>query len=110
MSRKLERKSLNKTIAVRDIIHGSSFGELLNITTEGLMILVDEDLAPHSIFQLSLQLPEEIEGSTTIELGVDCLWCRKTDNFNRYWAGFHVIDASDVAVRQIEVLIDHYSE
>lgn len=110
MSRRLERVELNQTIVITDIITGKRFGELINVTTEGLMIMTDEEIATHSIFQLSMQLPVEIAGENTIELGADCLWCRKAENFSRHWAGFHIIDASDTAVSQLGELIDHYQK
>jgi hypothetical protein len=110
MPRKLERFELNQTITVDDVINGGQFGELINVTVEGLMVITDKEIPTHSIFQLSLKLPIEIEGSNTVELGADCLWCRKVENFHRYWSGFHIIDASDTALAQLEELIAHYSK
>lgn len=109
MARKLERKTISQTITVRDTINGGEFGEVLNITIEGLMLLLDREISAGSIFQLSLQLPTPIAGSDTIELGADCLWSRKAENFHRYWAGFQIIDASDKAIEQIEQLISDYA-
>lgn len=110
MSRKLERVELNQTIIVTDTITAKRFGELVNVSAEGLMIMTDNEIATHSIFQLCIKLPTEITGHDTIELGADCLWCRKAENFTRYWAGFQIIDASDEAVQQINQLIAHYQK
>jgi len=110
MTRKQDRKEINQTIPVVDVINGGEFGELINITTEGLMVISDQPRSPHSIFQLSLQLPTELEGSLTLELGADCLWCREATNFNRHWAGLQIIDISDQGLKQIEQLILLYSE
>lgn len=108
MARKLERKELNQAIVVLDTINGGVFGELVNITTEGLMVMTDREIETQAIFQLSLQLPEMIKGVDHIIVGADCLWCRRAENFYRYWAGFQIIDASEKAPEQIEVLIDLY--
>ena len=108
MARKLERKELSQAIAVMDTINGGVFGELVNVTTEGLMLMTDREIETQAIFQLALQLPEPIKGTNQIVLGADCLWCRRAENFYRYWAGFQIIDASDKALEQIEVLIDLY--
>ena len=108
--RKLERKELNQPITIIDTINGGDFGELVNVTIEGMMLITDKEIPTHSIFQLALQLPVDIQGSQSIELGADCLWCRKVENFHRYWAGFHVIDLSPKAKHQLEELIDHYSK
>ncbi len=109
MARKLERKELNQAIAVHDTINGGVFGELVNITREGLMVMTDREIETQSIFQLALQLPEPLKGSAQIVLGADCLWCRRAENFYRYWAGFQIIDASDTALTQLDALIELYS-
>ena len=108
MARKLERKELNQAIAVLDTINGGTFGELINVTTEGLMVMTDREIETQAIFQLALQLPEPIKGTDQIVIGADCLWCRRAENFYRYWAGFQIIDASEKALSQLEVLIDLY--
>ena len=109
MARKLERKELNQGIVILDTINGGVFGELVNITTEGLMMMADREIETQAIFQLALQLPEPIKGSNQIIVGADCLWCRRAENFYRYWAGFQIIDASEIALAQLEVLIDVYA-
>lgn len=110
MTRRLERRELTQAIAVNDTINGGAFGELVNITTEGLMVITDREIETQAIFQLALQLPEPLAGSDMLVLGTDCLWCRRAENFYRYWAGFQIIDASDHAIEQIEALIDLYSK
>lgn len=110
MARKLERFELNETITIDDVINGGRFGEVLNVTTEGLMVMTEKEIPTQSIYQLRLNLPVAINGSTIIELGADCLWCRQTENFHRHWAGLHIIDASDEAMAQLEQLIEHYKK
>jgi hypothetical protein len=109
MARKLERKELNQAIAVHDTINGGVFGELVNITREGLMVMTDREIETQAIFQLALQLPEPLKGSAQIVLGADCLWCRRAENFYRYWAGFQIIDASETALAQLDALIELYT-
>ena len=110
MARKLERKEINQTIDIIDVINGGKFGELINITIEGLMAMTEREIPTQSIYQLSIKRPVELRGSDTVELGADCLWCRKDENFHRFWAGFQIIDASDNAVKQIEDLIEAYTK
>ena len=110
MSRSQERVELSQSIEIVDVINGGIFGELVNITTEGLMVMTEKDIPTHAIYQLSLKLSTPINNSDTIELGADCLWCREEENFKRHWAGLHIIDASDSAVSQIQTLIEHYKK
>jgi hypothetical protein len=108
--RKLERKELNQRIPIIDTINGGEFGELVNVTIEGLMVITEKEIPTQSIYQLALQLPVDIEGSNTVEIGADSLWCRNVENFDRYWTGLHIIDASDHALKQLDHLITHYSK
>ncbi|MBL4826957.1 MAG: PilZ domain-containing protein [Spongiibacteraceae bacterium] len=108
--RKLERKKLSQPIIITNQISGKDFGELVNITTEGMMLITDKEISTHSIFQLSIVLPCNPQDKETVEVGADCLWCRKVENFHRYWAGFHIIDISAQATQQLENLISHYSK
>lgn len=110
MTRRLQRKELNQVIPVHDVINGGVFGELVNITTEGIMVMTENEVETQAIFQLSLELPEPLIGSTRILLGADCLWCRSAENFSRYWAGLQIIDASEQALEQVEALIDLYAK
>jgi len=108
--RRSQRIELSQPMVLLDLINGGVFGELVNITAEGMMAVITQNLPTQSIFQLSLQLPETIDGDSTITLGIDCLWCRPADNNQRYWAGFQIIDASDHALRQLATLMEKYGK
>jgi hypothetical protein len=108
--RKLQRQELNTTILIRNSMTRELVGELVNITVEGLMIISDQEMSTNSIFQFSLELPEAINGQSSIDLGVDCLWSRSAENFNRHWSGYQIIDASPDALVTIDALISGYSD
>lgn len=110
MPRKLERKELSKTILIDDVINQRPFGELVNLTLDGMMVMSDQELPTHAIYQLSLKLPVELAGSDHIAVGADCLWTKRAEHFNRYWAGLQIIDASDQAMAQLAELIEHYGK
>ena len=108
--RRLQRIELSQPMVLLDLINGGVFGELVNVTAEGMMAVITKNLPTQSIFQLSLQLPEAIDGDRQITLGIDCLWCRPADNSQRYWAGFQIIDASDHALQQLTTLMTKYAK
>lgn len=110
VERKHPRIEINQAITVSDIINGGDFGELVNATIEGIMLITDREIPVKSIYQFSLNLPFELEGSNTLTLGADCLWCREVENIQRFWSGFQIIDASDTAMAQMEKLISHYAK
>jgi hypothetical protein len=108
--RRLERKQLTTPLALTNVFTNENVGELINVTIEGLMIMANEPLETQSIFQLQLHLPAPIKGQTHINLGVDCLWCKQDDNFNRYWAGFQIIDASPESIDILAELITQFTD
>lgn len=110
IERRHQRTEINQTIPIIDMINGGVFGELVNVTVEGIMVITDTEIPINSIYQLALQLPAEFGDNHSLEVGADCLWCRKIENFHRYWAGFQIIDASDTAFAQLEQLISHYGK
>ena len=103
--RRHQRYELQQPIPVIDQQTGASMGALVNITIEGLMVMANSELESNRLYQLALQLPEPVNGFSSIELGVDCLWSRGADQVQRYWAGFQIIDASQEAIKVIEALI-----
>ena len=107
--RKHQRIEINQVITVNDLINGGDFGELVNATVEGIMLITESEIPVNSIYQLALNLPFELQGSDKIILGADCLWCREVEKIQRFWSGFQIIDASEVAAAQMAELIDHYS-
>ena len=110
MSRRQERKKLSQPIHIHDVINDSNFGELVNVTTEGMMIMTKQAYKPSSIFQLELTLPMVLEDSDKLQLGADCLWCSDAQLPGRYWCGFYIIDISELALKQLEQLILIYGE
>lgn len=106
--RRLERKTLSQTVSVTDVLTAEKVGEVVNITTEGIMLLTHAELSCNSVFMFELELPETIDGEDTIQIGVDCLWCKSSDSFERFWTGFQIIDADPSTTARIEALITNF--
>lgn len=106
--RRLERKTLSESVAVTDALTAEKVGEVVNITTEGIMVLANTQLTCNSVFMFELHLPEVINGEKTIKIGVDCLWCKSSESFERFWVGFQIIDADDDSTQRIETLIANF--
>lgn len=106
--RGLRRHTLSQPVDVLDRLSQSSLGRLVNIHREGLMVVGSYPFVDERLYLLELLLPESVNGRKTIPLGVDCLWSRSDDS-QPHWAGFKIIDASDEALQDIDVLISSFS-
>lgn len=106
--RKLPRLTLSRVVPIEDVINGGVLGELVNLTADGLMLMTDRPVSPQAVFQLALRLPESIGGADRIDIGADCLWSRRSDDYHRYWAGFAIIDISERDRERLAVLLAEY--
>lgn len=98
--RRLERHEVSGQVDALDRITGNTIGRLVDIHSEGLMLITSNAVEVGNIYQLSLQK----SGSLWLEIGVDCLWKNPANGEDRYWAGFRVIDASDEALAELKNL------
>lgn len=103
--RSLERHGIHGAVDVYDNLRDVYMGRLVNIHTEGLMIIGDVRLEEDKLYKLDLHLPEHVNGRNTIHLGVDCLWVRNADHNDKHWAGFSIIDISPQGAEDIRAVI-----
>jgi len=103
--RRLERHAISGVVEVYDANRDIYVGRLVNIHTEGLMLMGDSVMESDHVYQLDLQLATPLCGAETIHLGVDCLWVRNSEESSTHWSGYHIIDLSDLARQQIESLV-----
>ena len=103
-NRRLARKAPNQNFELRELRSGEIIGQLANITTEGLMLIGPSEITPGSLLQLSMALPEPIDGTDRIEFGVESLWTQPTGSGGRYWTGFQIIDIAPSHSAVIETL------
>ena len=80
-------------------------GHLVDITTEGLMLVSEKPIEANKVFQLKMDLPEEIRGSKQIPFDAESKWCKNDINPDFYDTGFLLINVSPGDLVIIEQLI-----
>jgi hypothetical protein len=108
--RALERYGIAGDVDVYDSLRDVYLGRLVNIHTQGLMLLGDVALDEDKLYKLDLNLPAPINGRTSIPMGVDCLWTRNADYNGKHWAGFAIIDLSPQAADDIRMLVQQLGQ
>lgn len=108
--RALERHGIAAAVDVYDNLRDVYIGRLVNIHSEGLMVIGDIRLEEDKLYKLDLHLPEHVNGRNTIHLGVDCLWTRNADHNDKHWAGFTIIDISPQGADDIRALVELLGE
>ncbi|MCP8899762.1 PilZ domain-containing protein [Gilvimarinus xylanilyticus] len=103
-SRCQARQATGQTVDVYDNTLDAYVGRLVNIHTQGLMVIGDQPFEEDRLYRLDLHLSHPVNERNSIHLGVDCLWVRNADDNGKHWAGFSIIDASPQALEDIETL------
>jgi len=88
-----DRYSPRSTIEIVNTLDGKAVGVLVNISSEGFMIVSEGDHpGPGTIHQL--QLLDHKKEVPEITLGATCLWQEEASASDSYWCGFQIIDIS----------------
>jgi hypothetical protein len=87
---------------------GALLGHLMDITTEGIMLISDAPLEPSITYHLRMDLPEDVKAKPYLSFDALCLWCRPDVNPAFYNAGFRVINMTQEDIDLIENMIDEY--
>lgn len=105
--RKYPRKNVNQPIKVIDQDRGELIGHLVDISLEGFMVITPNPIAINRVFQVCLELPQEL-GISPLALGVECLWRELSGDRQTYWAGFQIIDISSTSGEDLGRFIEDH--
>ncbi|MBV1915171.1 MAG: PilZ domain-containing protein [Pseudomonadales bacterium] len=98
------RTTITSEVMVIDLDSGKHIGNLLNISTGGLMLLGTDPIELDKLYQLEIQLASPVNGLSTIQVGADSLWSNPSSDSSTFWTGFQIIDISDDSQRAINQL------
>jgi hypothetical protein len=108
--RQTPRKIADQRILVQDMNAGQPLGRVVNLSTEGLMLVGNTAVESNLVFQLELTLQEPHRGRRQLHLGVESLWCSEAGEGERFWSGYRIIDVSLDAIDLIESLVESWKE
>jgi len=103
--RKLERRQLIYYLRVFDRDTGELLGHLVDITTEGVMLISEAPLEADKVFHLKMRLPEQMAGSREVGFDAVSRWSKQDVNPDFYDTGFQFMDISPENKEIIEDLI-----
>lgn len=94
------------SIVVLDRISQTSLGTIANISSTGFMLVTDRFIEIDSVFQLNLAS----DGlDTSFDIGAVCLWTTEASSADSFWSGFHIIDISDSAQADLDIVVKKIS-
>ena len=93
-------------LTVFDRINETSLGTIANISSTGFMLVTDHFIDIDSVFQLNL---ESSNLDCSIDIGAVCLWTTEASSADSFWSGFHIIDISDSAQADLDIIVEKMS-
>lgn len=106
--RKLKRCHLIYYLRVFNKNTQELLGHLVDVHTEGMMLLSETPIETPANFQLQMILPEEILGTQTWNFEAQSKWCGLDANPQFYKTGFQFLYAFPHDIELIENLIEDY--
>jgi len=107
-NRQLKRVHLIYYLRIFDNNTGSNIGHLVDITTQGIMMISEEPVPIGKDFSFRMQLPATITGREEIQFSARCLWCKKDFNPDFYVSGYQIQEITPQKVKTITALINSY--
>lgn len=104
--RQRNRRHLVLYLRIFDGMSSRVLGHLMDISSDGLMLLCDEPMEVNEEYRLRMRLPKEVSGSKEIMFEAISRWCRQDDNPEFYVVGFQIQDMD----RETRELLSHLIE
>ena len=108
--RKVARRHLIYYLRVfdRDGDHDGKelLGNLVDISTRGIMLVSERPIEVGRVFNLRMYLPETVEGSREVEFSAESRWCQNDANPDFYDTGFELVDPAPHFLDAVDKLVD----
>jgi len=83
-------------------------GHLVDITPQGAMLISEAPLPTNTMFQLKMELSEDIADKPYLEFGAKSLWCQQDIDPHFYNTGFQLLDVPSQDVEIIQRIVEAY--
>ncbi len=107
-TRRQERAHLIYFLRVFDAESGDLLGQMVDLTTDGIMVIGEGAAAPRQHYRLRMDLPRNVPMGRHLTLEARCKWCRRDPSGDFHSMGFRLQDMSPEAHRAVEQLIERF--
>ena len=95
-------------LQVTDLGTGDNLGYLIDINAIGIMVAGKSSLPEEKIFNVGIQLPEEMEGEQAIFLKVSSVWSEFDPLLEKTRNGFKIEEIAEKELEKINWLIENF--
>jgi hypothetical protein len=104
--RRLKRRSLIYYLHVQERSSGRLVGYLVDISTEGLLIMTESPIEPGTTLDLKILLESEMSAKQYLYFDARAVRCEKSINGTTYDIGCQLLNLAPEDFREIESIID----
>jgi len=106
IERSQERWNLVQHLRVIKAENNKTVGHLVDVTTEGMMLISEDSIPLNQIYNLRMEIPTDENIPQMIALTAESLWTKKDVNPAFHDTGFRLINPSKRALNAITRLIE----
>lgn len=106
IKRSQERWNLVQYLRVAKAENNETIGHLVDVTTEGMMLISENSIPLQQTYNLRMEIPTEENIPQMIALTAESLWTKKDVNPEFHDTGFRLINPSKRAINAITRLIE----
>ena len=106
--RRLKRRHLIYYLRIFDVKSGDLVGHMVDITTEGFMLMSEREIEPSRTFTFRMDLPAYILGKKSIVFETTSVWSREDINPDFFNTGFRLQNINEEEVTIIKRMIYEY--
>lgn len=107
--RRVKRRHLVFYLRVFDGLSSKVIGHIVDISSQGVMLISDNPVPVNEDYRLRMRLPAEIADKDEIIFTATSRWCKKDVNPDFYITGFQMHDLAPEMEKYILCLIDDFS-
>jgi hypothetical protein len=102
--RRSQRVTVPEHPQVLDAHSGTVIGQLVNLSSDGLMIASTQCIEYNTVYQMRIPLTRGND-HMEIRIGAESLWCEDANDSGMHWTGFQIIDISPEDQRILDNVI-----
>lgn len=101
--RKFKRRYLMYYSRIFDRKTGSVIGYIVDLTSEGAMIISEDPIDSKQVFQFRMDLPEDLSDKSFLDFEAESVWCKRDIDPNFYDTGIRLLNITP----EDRALLDH---
>ncbi|MCU7917949.1 MAG: PilZ domain-containing protein [Candidatus Thiodiazotropha sp. (ex Dulcina madagascariensis)] len=106
--RTIKRRHLIYYLRVWELDQNNLLGHVVDITTEGMMLISDKPIPTGEELSLEIRLPDTEGALTPLNFRAICRWSDKDINTAFYDSGFEFTDKSPAKIENLQQMIEAY--